>query len=68
MDYRTIVVYLSLFLVVGSLLEIYARKKEAVKVERNSRGKVISSTRSVTGPVLLLVAAVVTAIATRVTA
>jgi len=65
MDYRTIAFYVSLLLIVGSLLEIYARKKEVVKVEKDSRGKVISSTRSINGPLLLLAASVITAIATR---
>ena len=68
MDYRTIGFYLSLVLIVGSLIEIYARKKETIKVEKNSRGKVISSTRSIKGPLLLLAASVITAIATRLSA
>jgi hypothetical protein len=65
MDYRTIAFYVSLVLIVGCLLEIYARKKEAVKVEKDSRGKVISNMRSIKGPLLLLAASVITAIATR---
>ena len=65
MDYRSIILYLALFLIVGSLAEIYVRKKEKVKVERNRRGEIISKTRSVGYPLLLLLAAIIVALAAR---
>lgn len=65
MDYRSIILYLALFLIVGSLAEIYARKQEKVKVERDRRGRVVSATRSIGYPLLLLLAAIIVALAAR---
>jgi hypothetical protein len=65
MDYRTVIFYLALFLVVGSLAEIYARKKEYEEVKRTTKGRTIPHFRSVLYPVLLLIAAIITAVAAR---
>ncbi|TRZ57453.1 MAG: hypothetical protein D4S02_13700 [Rhodocyclaceae bacterium] len=65
MDYLTITFYLALVMIAGSLAEIVARKKERVKEERNSKGRIISDTRSIRNPVLLLIVSIITAIATR---
>ena len=64
-DYRSLVFYLALFLIFGSLAEIYVRKREAVKVEKNSRGKIVSNSRSIRFPILLLIAAILTSLAAR---
>jgi len=65
MDYRSVIFYVALFLIAGSLLEIYVRKKERVKVEKSSKGRVLSSTRSISIPLLLLGGSIVAAIAAR---
>ena len=65
MNYKTIIFYLALFLIVGSIAEIYARKKEHVAVKRTSKGKVIPNHRSIMYPILLLVGAIITALATK---
>lgn len=65
MDYRSTILYLALFLIAASLLEIIVRKRERVKVEKNSKGRVVSNTRSVRMPVLLMVGAIVAALLAR---
>lgn len=65
MDYKTIVFYLALFLIVGSVAEIYARKKEYEEVKRTSKDRTIPHFRSILYPILLLMGAIVTAVAAR---
>ena len=63
MEYRSLIFYLALFLIVGSVAEIYVRSKDRVKVERNRQGKIIPYNRRLRPPILLLIAAIIIAVA-----
>lgn len=65
MEYHSIIFYLALFLIVGSLAEIHARKNDRVKVERNRKGKIIPYNRRLLPPILLLIASIIIATATK---
>lgn len=64
MEYRSVIFYLALILILGSLAEIYVRQKDRVKVERNRQGKIIPYNRRLRPPILLLIVAIIIAVAT----
>jgi hypothetical protein len=64
-DYASIIHYLALFLVLGSGVEIYVRHKGLLAREDKMReGTVVSGKRPLAPPILMLVVAAATAIAT----
>ena len=67
MDYKEIAFYLSLLFIVGSLAEIYSRKKEYAELQKANRGKkFVAPFRGILFPMLLLFCTIITAVAIRV--
>lgn len=65
MEYREIVHYLALFLILGSIAEIYVRAKGlGVREDRTRDGKFVTHKRSVVPPIGLLILSIVIAIMT----
>lgn len=63
MEYRELIFYLSLMLILGAIAEIYVRQKGlGVKEERMRDGKVVSDKRSILPPLGLLVVSIVVAV------
>lgn len=64
MEYRSIIFYFALFLVVVCVAEIYVRMKGMGENIEKIRGEIIPKEPKLAPPILLLVAAVVTAVLT----
>ncbi len=65
-QYVMIIHYLALFLVLGSLAEIYVRKKGlGVREDKMRDGRVVSNKQSVLPPIALLIVSIVIAVTTR---
>lgn len=65
MEYKELIFYFSLVLILGAIAEIYVRQKGlGVKEERMRDGKVVSNKRSILPPLGLLVLSIAVAIMT----
>jgi hypothetical protein len=65
METKTMLYYLSLLLIVGSIAEIYTRAKGlGAAVQKDRKGKVIPYQSKLVGPILLGIISIVLAIAT----
>ena len=61
-QYQTIIHYLSLFLILGSIAEIVVRKKGlGVREDRHRDGRIISHRLSLAPPIILLIVSIVVA-------
>ena len=65
MEYRELIFYFSLMLILGAIAEIYVRQKGlGVREERMRDGKIVSDKRSILPPLGLLILSIVVAVMT----
>jgi hypothetical protein len=64
MDYRTVVFYLALLFIVGSLAELYVRMKGLGAHTEKIRGVVVEKKPRLAPPIALLIAAIIVAATT----
>lgn len=64
MEYRSVVFYLALILIVGSLAEFYVRFKGIGEMNEKVRGVTISKPPKLAPPIILLIVSIIVAVLT----